>query len=75
MSPLCQVCLEPIESPDGLSFICDECGRSGFCWHCAEVGQHDCDPWPFWVADPDPAAADPDDWETELGEEEGLIVG
>jgi hypothetical protein len=44
MIPICEVCLAPIDSEDGLSYFCEgECGRSGFCSHCAEVGNHDCD--------------------------------
>jgi len=82
MIAICVICRQPIESLDGLSYFCEDCGRGDFCDRCAAVGNHDCDPmikivcsgWPFWVADPDSPAADPDDWETERGEGEGLLL-
>jgi hypothetical protein len=43
MEPICEVCLEPIESEDGLSYYCEgDCGRCGFCIDCALPENHDC---------------------------------
>jgi len=47
----CEVCGRPIESDDGWSFDCEVCGREGFCRHCAEVENHECDPMQFWIED------------------------
>jgi len=38
----CTVCEDDYESGNGVSYICDVCGRNGFCEFCCDPEQHDC---------------------------------
>ena len=40
---ICTVCLEAYEGEDGLTYICDQCGRGGFCKGCSNTENHDCE--------------------------------
>ena len=40
--PICTVCLKQYKSEDGLSYICPECDRSGFCEFCVDTKNHNC---------------------------------
>jgi len=65
---ICMSCGNPIGGTvmeDG--YMCHECGRTRLCEYCAMIGNHDCEPLPFWVADGEPPA--------DSGEGEGLRNG